>query len=78
MENAELVISDFDGTLYEGYRSFRLLFGTIKKQLPEDVQLLFTKEYRKIVSREHVVPANFMYTQHGRLLGSQTVHVTKK
>jgi len=65
IENAELVIFDFDGILYKDTDHFVYYSEQLKKQLPEDVQLLFTKEYEKIVSRKHVVPANFMCAQHG-------------
>ena len=61
IENAELVIFDFNGTLNEDTDHFVYYSEQLKKQLPGDVQPLFTKEYEKIVSGEHVVIIGKVY-----------------
>ena len=61
IENAELIIFDFDGTLYEDTDHFVYYSEQLKKQLLEEVRPLYTKEYEKIVSGEHVVTIGKVY-----------------
>ena len=59
--NAELIIFDFDGTLYEDTEHFVYYSEQLKKQLPEDIQPFYTKEYERILSGEHVVSIGKVY-----------------
>lgn len=61
MQEAELLIFDLDGTLYENIDHFEYLANQIKKTLPGDKQAAFTEQYKQIQAGEHPLSAGKAY-----------------
>ncbi|REB11026.1 HAD family hydrolase [Sporosarcina sp. BI001-red] len=75
--NVDLVIFDFDGTLYEDEDHFTYFAEQLKKRLPEDVQSLFKTEYEKMVAGEHAVTIGKVYDAiHDHIVKIEPIHST--
>lgn len=61
LEEAELLIFDLDGTLYENTDHFDYLAKLLKDRLPSDKQADFVEQYEKIKSGEHTLKAGKAY-----------------
>ncbi|KGX87756.1 HAD family hydrolase [Pontibacillus litoralis] len=61
VKNAELLIFDLDGTLYEDTDHFSYHAKQLKHKLPDGVQDRFWKEYEQMVSGLHVLTIGKVY-----------------
>ncbi|HET7580771.1 MAG TPA: HAD family hydrolase [Bacillales bacterium] len=61
IQEAELLIFDLDGTLYENINHFEYLANQIKKTLPADKQAAFTEQYKQVQMGEHPLSAGKVY-----------------
>lgn len=77
LEDVELVIFDLDGTLYEDTDHFDYYAEQLKQELPEEVQPLFSTEYKKMVSGNHPVTIGKVYdVVRDHILQVDAIHTT--
>jgi len=60
-KEAELVIFDLDGTLYEGKDHFHYYAQRLCGSLPQDAQLPYIKEYESILQGKHILSVGKVY-----------------